>query len=456
MAPVDVDPEVYYAASNWVTFSGFNFESLLKSMSTSMSQSAGMAGTDNTGKEFSTGYDQAVKDTVTILAGLADMTNNAGDIIKVNGDNHKAANQASAGNGGTTPQASVPSRSTTQIPSVPSAYGGSASQPTGLAAKAWNFLSGMVGYIWPDGDEHTLTFVGGVWTGTGSAIEDAAGYLDKAKAMLATQQSPEIGPATAYLDDLKAKYSQVASACRELGTSCNDLAKAIGDAHRELISELEQFAVEFLVGEAVSLVLIEVGGELWGNAILAARASVVARRCASAIEKLIELGRAAARAAKAAAERIAHLLGQMKSAVAALVKRSDTDRNIEALTKYTKQALAEFDSGTIRFSPDQLRAIGNHPGQYNMHKGNVLDEQVKFLVNNDPALRDLTTTGRFKYGPDFVNTNPKAGEAPWYDLTTTGEWAKKLAQAKYENTHGGPGGGIIWNAPEGVKYVPPR
>ncbi|RIR81089.1 hypothetical protein D2E65_04430 [Mycobacteroides abscessus] len=449
MAPVDVDPEVYYAASNWVTFSGFNFESLLKSMSTSMSQSAGMAGTDNTGKEFSTGYDQAVKDTVTILAGLADMTNNAGDIIKVNGDNHKAANQASAGNGGTTPQASVPSRSTTQIPSVPSAYGGSGSQPTGLAAKAWNFLSGMVGYIWPDGDEHTLTFVGGVWTGTGSAVQDAAGYLDKAKAMLASQQSPEIGPATAYLDDLKAKYSQVAGACRELGTSCTDLAKAIGDAHRELISELEQFAVEFLVGEVVSLVLIEVGGELWGNAILAARASVVARRCAAAIEKLIELGRAAARAAKAAAERIAHLLGQMKSAVAALVKRANVDRNVEALTKYTKQALDEFAKGDIRLTDRQLADTA----RYNAHKGTVLDMRVKQLVSQDHSLDDLTSTGQFKYGPDFVNTNPKAGELPWYDVTTMKSWA---AHAKYEATHGGPGGGIIYDAPEGVIFVPPK
>lgn len=448
MAPVDVDPEVYYAASNWVTFSGFNFESLLKSMSTSMSQSAGMAGTDNTGKEFSTGYDQAVKDAVTILAGLADMTNNAGDIITVNGDNHKAANQASAGNGtGATPQASVPTRSTTQVPNIPSAYGGGGSQPTGLAAKAWNFLSGLVGYIWPDGDEHTLTFVGGVWTGTGSAIEDAAGYLDKAKAMLATQQSPEIGPATAYLDDLKGKYSQAAAACRGLGTSCNDLAKAIGDAHRELISELEQFAVEFLVGEVVSLVLIEVGGELWGNAILAARASVVARRCASIIEKLIELGRAAARAAKAAAEGIAHLLGQMKSIVAALVKR---DQNVNKLVGFAEQTLKEFDQGLIGLSERQATAAANNPGLYKAYKGQVLDKRMKELV--DEEMKNIDPTKQGLAGPDFINIMPKAGEAPWYDLTTMRAWA---AHAKYNATHGGPGGGIIWDVPEGVKYVPP-
>lgn len=454
MAPVDVDPEVYYAASQWVTFSGFNFESLLKSMHTSMSQSAGMAGSDNTAKEFSGGYDQSVKDTVTILAGLADMTNNAGDIIKVNGDNHKAANQASAGNGGgTTPQASVPSRPTTQAPSIASAYGGGGPQPTGLAAKAWSFIQSMVGYVWPDGDPHTLNFVGGVWTGTGSAVQDAAGYLDKAKTTLASQQSPEIGPATAYLDDLKGKYSQVAATCRGLGDSCKDLATAIENAHTELITELEKFAAECLVGEVASLILVEVGGELWGNALIAMRASAVARRCAEIIEKLIELGRAAARAAKTAAEKIAHLLGQMKSVVAALVKRSNVDRNVEALTKYTKQALDEFDNGTIAFSKPQMDALKDHPNLYAAYKGNVLDARVKDLVNRDSTLEDLVTTKQFKYGPDFVNTNPKAGELPWYDLTTMKSWA---AHAKYEATHGGPGGGIIYDAPEGVIFVPPK
>ncbi|WP_078344311.1 hypothetical protein [Mycobacteroides chelonae] len=450
MAPVDVDPEVYYAASQWVTFSGFNFESLLKSMHTSMSQSAGMAGSDNTAKEFSGGYDQSVKDTVTILAGLADMTNNAGDIIKVNGDNHKAANQASAGNGGgTAPQASVPSRPTTQAPAIASAYGGGGAQPTGLAAKAWSFIQGMVGYVWPDGDPHTLNFVGGVWTGTGSAVQDAAGYLDKAKTTLASQQSPEIGPATAYLDDLKGKYSQVAATCRGLGDSCKDLATAIENAHTELITELEKFAAECLVGEVASLILVEVGGELWGNALIAMRASAVARRCAEIIEKLIELGRAAARAAKTAAEKIAHLLGQMKSAVAALVKRSNVDRNVEALTKYTKQALDEFAKGDIRLTDKQLADTA----RYNAHKGTVLDMRVKQLVSQDHSLDDLTSTGQFKYGPDFVNTNPKAGELPWYDVTTMKSWA---AHAKYEATHGGPGGGIIYDAPEGVIFVPPK
>ncbi|WP_423488536.1 hypothetical protein [Mycobacteroides sp. PCS013] len=451
MAPINVDPAMYYAASEKVWFAGQNFQALLKSMRTSMSQSAGMAGSDNTAKEFSGGYDQAVKDTVTILAGLADMVNNTSGIIKVNGDNHKAANQAGAG--AATPQAQLPTQPTTQPPDVPSAYGGGGAQPTGLVGKAWHFIESMVGYVWPDGDPHLLNFVGDVWTGHAAVAGDVMGYLDQGKTMLAGQQSPEIGPATAYLDDLKNKCSQVAATCRELGTSCKDLATAIENAHKELITELEKFAAEFLVGEVASLILIEVGGELFGNALLAVRASAVARRCASIIEKLIELGRAAARVAKAAAEKIAHLLGKIKSVVAAFVKRSNVDRNVDALLKYTKQALDDFDNGTIAFSKPQMDALKDHPNLYEAFKGNVLDARVKDLVNRDSTLEDLVTTKQFKYGPDFVNTNPKAGELPWYDLTTMKSWA---AHAKYEATHGGPGGGIIYDAPEGVIFVPPK
>lgn len=46
----------------------------------------------------------------------------------------------------------------------------------------------------------------------------------------------------------------------------------------DLIDELSVFAAEFVVGEIVFGVLVEVGGELWGNAAMAARATVVAQR----------------------------------------------------------------------------------------------------------------------------------------------------------------------------------
>lgn len=449
---VDVDPQVYFAASASTRFSAQQIEGALSGLSSSLSGSGGMAGSDNTGQEFSGGYDQAAKDIVTVLAGLGDMSHNAADLIKVSGDNHAAANRASADGSAPPPSVPIPTRSAAAVPSIPSAYGGGGSEPTGAVATAWNFIQHMVGYVWPNGSPEKLESAAQAWTNAGNAIRTGTGTLDQAKTGLGGQVSPEIPAATQHLADLKTKVDDTASACFNMATSCNNLAQAIKDAHQQLIDELAQFAAEFVVGEVVCAVLIEIGGELWGNAILAARAAAIARRCARIIEKLIELARGAARVAKAAAEAIAKVVEKVKSVVAAMVTRTNVDRNIDALLKYTRQAIDEFNNGTIRLSPKQLADTA----RYNTHKGTVLDARVKELVSNDPALEDLVATGQFKYGPDFVNTSGKAGEAPWYDLTTQGGWEAKLAKAKYENTHGGPGGGIIWDAPGGPAYVPPR
>lgn len=449
---VDVDPQVYFAASASTRFSAQQLVGALSSLSSGLSGSAGMAGSDNTGQEFGGGYDQAAKDIATVIAGVGDMTGNAADLIKVSGDNHAAANRASADGSAPPASAPIPAATTTAVPTIPSAYGGGGSEPTGAIATAWNFIQHMVGYVWPNGSPEKLEAAAQVWTTAGNAIRTAADPLDQAKSGLGGQVSPEIPAATEHLADLKSRTDDLSAACFNTATSCNNLAQAIKDAHQELIDELAQFAAEFVVGEIVFAVLFEVGGEIWGNAAMAARAAVIAQRCARIIEKLIELARGAARIAKAAAEAVAKVVERVKSAVTAIVTRTNVDRNVDALLKYTRQALDEFDSGLIRLSPAQLADVA----RYNAHKGTVLDIRVKELVSKDPELQDLVATGQFKYGPDFVNSGGKTGEAPWYDLTTQGGWEAKLAKAKYENTHGGPGGGLIWDVPGGPVYVPPR
>lgn len=450
---VDVDPQVYFSASASTRFSAQQLVGALSGLSSSLSASGGMAGSDNTGEEFSGGYDQAAKDLATMLAGLGDMSHNAADLIKVSGDNHAAANRASADGSTPPPSVPIPTATTTAVPSIPSAYGGGGSEPTGAIATAWNFIQDMVGYVWPNGSPEKLESAAQAWTDAGNAIRTGAGPLDQAKSGLSGQVSPEVPAATQHLADLKSKFDDASGACFNMATSCNNLAQAIKDAHQQLIDELAQFAAEFVVGEVVCAILFEIGGEIWGNALLAARAAVIAQRCARIIEKLIELARGAARIAKAAAEAIAKVVEKVKSAVAALVTRTNADRNVDALVKYTKQALDDFDNGTIGFSRGQIDALKKNPNLYNAFKGSVLDTQVKKLVDADLSLKDLTSTGLFKYGPDFVNTAPKPGQAPWYDLTTMKQWA---AHAKYESSHGGPGGGIIWDTPGGVTYVPPK
>lgn len=452
---VDVDPQVYFRSSSSARFTGQTVDGALSSLSSGLVGSAGMAGSDDTGKTFGEGYDPSAKELLTAAAGLVDMSINAADLIRVSGLNHQNAERASTL--GAPPPASepIPTEPTTAVPTVPSAYGYGGNEPTGAIATAWQYIQQWVGYVWPNGDPAALEAAARAWNSAATSVRNAKQSLDWATDDLSGQQSPEIPAATSYLSDLKAKYDSVAGACNNIEASCNNLSQSIQDAHAELIAELAEFAAEFVVGEIAFGVLFEVGGELWGNAAMAARAAVIAQRCARIIEKLIELARGAARVAKAAAEAIANVVKTIKSAVAALVTRTNLDRNVDALLKYTRQALDEFDQGLIGLSDAQVRALENNPNLYNAFKGSVLDARVKELVRLDESLKDLTTTGNFKYGPDFPNvaSNPSV---PWYDLTTQGGWEAKLAQAKYEGTHGGPGGGIIWDAPGGPSYVPPR
>ncbi|WP_396912391.1 hypothetical protein [Mycolicibacterium sp.] len=156
-----------------------------------------------------------------------------------------------------------------------------------------------------------------------------------------------------------------------MATSSNDLAQAIKDAHQQLIDEL------------------------WGNAILADWAAAIARRCARIIEKIIELARGAARAAKAPVEAIAKVVENVrKSVVAAMVTRTNVDRNIDALLKYAQQSIDEFNNGAIRHSPKQLADTA----RYNTYRGTV-----------------------------------KPGAAAWYHLTTQGGWEVKPAKANNEH-----------------------
>lgn len=309
-----------------------------------------MAGSDNTGQEFSSSYDQAAKDVATVVAGLADMSHNAADLLKASGDNHAAANRAST-DGSTPPSANVSANYTaTSAPSVPSAYGGGGSEPTGAIGTAWRYIQKWVGYVWPNGDPAKLEAAAEAWTTVANSINTGGGTLDQAKTSISDQKSPEIPSAISHLTDLKGKLESASGICLAMASSCNNLAQAIRDAHTELIDELAQFAAEFVVGEIIFAAAFEIGGELWGNALMAARATVIARRCATIIEKLIALARQAARIAKTAAEKIKTLLDKVKSVVAAIAKRSPKTNKLDpddllAMADYTGDGYRELNAG---------------------------------------------------------------------------------------------------------------
>lgn len=312
MSSVDVDPVVYAQASATVDSAAASLGNALDSFLAGISGSNGMAGTDQTAETFAGSYDTAAYDAANAFGRLIDMTGNAADVIKVSGTNHAEADAASTGQG-VEPAPPLPPRSQalTLCPYI-TAKGSDDGGPGGILGRVWDAIESMVGYVWPNGSPEQVRAAGSIWSSAAGSIGCNKMSIQLASGQLGTQKSPEIAPATDYLNGLKSKFDELQTSCSDLAQSCNDLAAAIEEAHQELIDELEQFAVEFAIGELAFAVLFEIGGEIWGNAAMAARAAVVARRCADIIRRLIDSARTVAQIAKKAGDAVKAILTKLK------------------------------------------------------------------------------------------------------------------------------------------------
>ncbi|WP_194910914.1 hypothetical protein [Catenulispora rubra] len=114
------------------------------------------------------------------------------------------------------------------------------------------------------------------------------------------------------------------------------------------------------------------------------------------------------------------------------------------LKSYVDRALDDWDKGKIGYTADNLASIAkskNPTALTNALKGSILDDYIKALTDNDPALRNLFGARSGDYGPDWINAGT-TGATRWYDLTTQKEWANHVN--KYTSRFG-PGIGILWN-----------
>jgi hypothetical protein len=120
---------------------------------------------------------------------------------------------------------------------------------------------------------------------------------------------------------------------------------------------------------------------------------------------------------------------------------ANPDALASRLLAHTNQALSEFSSGAIGYSPQDLLRIARRPSRANTIKGNILDARVKELAGMDPALKDLFSTPGGMPGPDWVNTGRSVPGVGWYDLTTARMWGQHV----FDYAPGfGPGVGILW------------
>jgi hypothetical protein len=75
-----------------------------------------------------------------------------------------------------------------------------------------------------------------------------------------------------------------------------------------------------------------------------------------------------------------------------------------------------------QLTPDQRLQFGNGEMVFAL-RGKAVEKVVRRLIGDDPALSPFVTLGKLNRGPDILWNG---GEALWWDITTSAEWAKKL------------------------------
>ncbi|MDC8100429.1 DUF4280 domain-containing protein [Chryseobacterium rhizosphaerae] len=201
------------------------------------------------------------------------------------------------------------------------------------------------------------------------------------------------------------------------------------------------------VGESVGQIYYAVVEAVVGSK----GAGLVAKGLTTGAKALIGAERLASLSAKIA--KFANALKQGMLSVVKVGKKIDpvTKRLIEIAEQAKKEAkLSPAQKASIQRSLDRAKNAKTpkekafHEMQASkkeqMYKGTQIDTRFKQLVENDPNLSHLETTGRGKFGPDVYDPKNKK----YWDLTTEKDWEKGTHQKKYDEDFG-EGNGVFWD-----------
>jgi hypothetical protein len=349
--PIDVDPEVFDAASK--IFGADMFSQLDKARSgleSGLSGSGAMAGSDPAGTTWATSYDDAAKTVHSIVGDLGTACTTLAAMLQQTGFNHGMAESASdpSRSEPTPPDRSSYVPAQPNLPDLPSAHGGSSGPPA-----LWWLIEHTVGYVWPNGDPGKLRAAAGAWTTAADAVNVTSIYVSEALEAIVTQKSPEMSDAFAVCQGMGSHIDDVSSACRDLSKACADFAAGIDKAHQDVEDELVSLA-EWTAGiEAGGLLLGMVtfgGGEAAAQAAEAARVAATATRVGKIIQTVIDLAGTVVRGIASVFTKIAEagsrlkvILGaRLSKAIAALTSRlpgaaaDTTDAAFNALSAWAK------------------------------------------------------------------------------------------------------------------------
>ena len=92
---------------------------------------------------------------------------------------------------------------------------------------------------------------------------------------------------------------------------------------------------------------------------------------------------------------------------------------------HKEAVLADWNRGSITYSENQLSHVRQEHWPKQMHRGTVLDQELKKRIDNDQILQnlDVQTSAQGKAGADMTFPLPDSNQTMWMDLTTEKSWS---------------------------------
>lgn len=237
MAPLACDPTALDRAGATVLTTGVSLGSVISTLTTALTDTAGMAGDDPVGVALGRAYDGAAAKVIEAMTGTRNGLASIGDGVRMSAHNYALAEAMSdvTGHAATLPTPPV-TAPLTAASHPPSAVGAGSSAPAG-----WSWVAPYIGMIWPTGDSAKLRAAAAAWTTAGATFmttEFAAG--GGTMAAIAAQQIPEGTAINKALTDASRAAISVAGQCQTIAAQLNSYAAKIDKAHAAILDLLSR------------------------------------------------------------------------------------------------------------------------------------------------------------------------------------------------------------------------
>lgn len=334
MIVIAVYGDGYDQACDWLYDGNHAVYDALNRLSNALAGSYGMAGNDQSGRQWAADYDKTAGRLADAGGQLCDALARAAALTNTSLANHRGADAASVYAQHTPPKASRLDTDPTHYGEgiyfgVPTAKGDNGGGPSW-----WHWIAGHTkGWLWPNADTDRLRTVGAAWRTAGEAIQRSDIYATSAADSLGTERSPEIAVATKALNGLGRYCDTIGGAFVDLGNACDDYATLV-EATRHQIQHQAKRVLNAITGTAGDVLSILTAG-------LGGAAAEIRDAGEWVAEILADLDKAVR---DDALDRVAHQVEQVVPGLEKFVKADQKDADLT-------DAAAEAEGGTVSPNP---------------------------------------------------------------------------------------------------------